>query len=115
MPFAARPIAMMPVMVIVGVMPVIAGIVAVAAPPSVIVEGKPDAREMHPAGGVPAIAFPIACGVSRRRHAEAQAGRRGEDGGQDDRTRFHEVLLHRPLRRENARGPARRPSVLLTR
>ena len=59
MPLATRPIAVMPIMVVVGVMPMITS-GAVRFTPFVVVERQRGAGKMNPGIGMPAVTFPIA-------------------------------------------------------
>lgn len=82
-PFAVIPIAMMPIVIIVGIVPGIMPVVAMPVPPIVVMEGQGHAGKLNARVGMPAIAFMVAgdIGGGRRgqRHADARGkGARGE-------------------------------------
>jgi hypothetical protein len=76
------PIAVMPVMPGIGVMPSITGVRFVVIPPVFRVEGQTNARKMHPGVGMPAITKAVAdnVGGSTVGGADEAANRNG--GGQ---------------------------------
>ena len=79
-PLAFIPITVLRVVVGVGFMPTIFGVTLVSVRPFVIVECELHAGEFHSVIGMPAIAAPIACGVSQgRRRTEKHRAPDGQN------------------------------------
>jgi hypothetical protein len=65
MPLTFGPIAVVPIMVVIGIVPAIMTIALVTVPPFVVVEGEGHTREVNSAVRVPAITIAIACRICR--------------------------------------------------
>jgi len=82
-PFAMVPIAMMPVMVVVEIVPGIMPVVAMPFPPAIVMEGKRHAGKMNARFRTPAIAFAIAGDVGRSRRGQCHPQAGGKRSGRE--------------------------------